>query len=356
MSVLTAAEFERAISWHLAIAETLLGDGFRDEGKERCWGSLHVCRQSGAWYDFAAAEGGSSVKLIQVLKKRAGEQWRFEDAERWLVKFLAEHPGIGPLEAEDGEWTQARQVATAELARHYLDIAEPLAADGPEIAYLRSRGLPGPYPVALRRVPNARPGEPALVMPLVAHGRVTGAQLTYALGKKSVAIPPRRRVDLEKASDAVLVIQEPAPGVVDISATMVVTEGLENALSIAHPQVTHPGWQILGVPGVTALRNVPAKPGDRIIVFQDSDPEGHPAQIGLQAGIDSLILQGAQVRRTEWSEHGDANAVLQKRGPAELKRLLATPAGAPLKFTGEKLSIDGEVVRLAKLSPAEYEK
>jgi hypothetical protein len=153
-----------------------------------------------------------------------------------------------------------------------------------------------------------------------------------------------------------MVIQEPAPGVIDISATMVIAEGLENSMSIAHPEVAHRGWKIIGVPGISLLENVPAKAGDRIIVFQDSDPPDHPAQLGLQAGIDSLILQGAQVRRTEWSEIGDANAILQAKGPAELKRLLARPVGAPLKFTGEKLSIDGEIARLAKLSPTEYEK
>ena len=195
-------------------------------------------------------------------------------------------------------------------------------------------------------------------MPLVAHGRVTGVMLTYidALGRKSLVQPNRKRLDIERAPGAAMVIQEAAPGVVHISATMIIAEGLENAISAAHPEVAHPGWKILGVPGISTLKNVPAKAGDRIIVLQDSDPLDHPAQIGLQDGIDSLILQGAQVRRTEWSEHGDANAILRQRGPAELKRLLARPAAAPLKFEGEKLSIDEEIVRLAKLSPTEYEK
>jgi hypothetical protein len=92
---LDAAEYEQAITWNLTIADELFGP-YQDQGKERCWGSFHVCRQTGLWYDFAAAVGGiSPVELIQFLKKRAGEAWSFEDDPRWLVKFLAEHPGKG---------------------------------------------------------------------------------------------------------------------------------------------------------------------------------------------------------------------------------------------------------------------
>jgi hypothetical protein len=361
MTARTAREYERAITWNPTIAAELLGKDtpYRDEGKERCWGSFHVCRQTGLWYDFAAADGGiGSVELIQFLKKRAGEEWSFKDAVKWLVKFLAVHPGTGPLEVEDEDWTAARREAAAALARHFLDTAAPLLSDSHGGVYLASRGLFGPYPEALRWLPNARPGEGALVMPLVAFGRIVGVLLTYidALGRKSLVLPNRKRLDIERAPGAVMVIQEPAPGVVDISATIIGTEGLENAMSAGHPEVAQPGWKIIGLPGIATLKNLPAKAGDRIIFLQDSDPEGHPAHAALQAGIDSLILQGAQVDRTEWSEHGDANAILQKQGPAELKRLLAKPAGAPLKFESEKLSIDGEIVRLAKLSPTEYEK
>jgi hypothetical protein len=361
MTAPSAEDFERATSWNLTIANELLGTDTpcRDEGLERKWGSFSICRATGSWYDFAASVGGvSPIALVQRLKQRAGEEWGFDDAVAWLLKFLAANPGTGQLEAEDGEETQTRQAAVAALARHYLAIAEPLPQDGAEVAYLTGRGIFGPYPEALRRVPNARPGESALLMPLIASGRVTGVLMTHidAIGRRSLAGPARRRLDLERAPGAVLVIQESAPGVVDISATMIVAEGLENAMSVAHPEVKHPGWKIIGVPGISTLKNVPVKVGDRVIVFQDSDPEDHPAQLGLQAGIDSLILQGAQVRRTERHNDGDANAILQARGPAELRRLLARPAGAPLKFESEKLSIDGEIVRLAKLSPAEYEK
>jgi len=149
MTQLDAGEYERAISWNLTIAAELIGKDtpYRDEGKERCWGSFHVCRQTGLWHDWAASDGGvSSIALIRFLKKRAGEKWSAEDAIKWLVKFLAEHEGLGRLEAEDEDWTATRQAATAELARHYIEVAEPWLEDSVEVVYLTGRALLVPIP------------------------------------------------------------------------------------------------------------------------------------------------------------------------------------------------------------------
>jgi hypothetical protein len=57
MTRLDAAEYECAITWNLVIAAELIGTDipYHDEGKERCWGAFHVCRQTGLWHDFAAA-------------------------------------------------------------------------------------------------------------------------------------------------------------------------------------------------------------------------------------------------------------------------------------------------------------
>jgi hypothetical protein len=145
-----------------------------------------------------------------------------------------------------------RQEATRALAQHDLNIAGLFfARRRHRDPYLTSRGLTGPFPPTLRRVPNARPGEPALLMPLIAHGRVAGVFETYidALGKKSLALPNRRRLDIERAPDAVMVVQEAAPRVIDLAATIVGAEGLENALSIAHAKVVRPEWRIVAVPG-----------------------------------------------------------------------------------------------------------
>ena len=146
MSRLDAGEFERAISWNLTIAAELIGKDatYRDKGKERCWADgFHVCRQSGAWYSWAAAKGGLSTSaMIQFLRP----DYTYEDAVLWLAKFLSTHDGLGTLEAEDGEWTQGRQAATAELARHYIEVAEPWLEDSVEVVYLTGRALLVPIP------------------------------------------------------------------------------------------------------------------------------------------------------------------------------------------------------------------
>jgi hypothetical protein len=165
MTRLDAAEYERAITWNLTIAAELFGKDVkpRDEGKERYFTeTFHICRQSGAWYDWGASKGGLyTIPMIRFIRP----SYTNEDAERWLAKFLAAHKGVGSLEPQDVEWTQTRQAATAELARHYLDTAVPLPLDSPGAVYLTSRGLlSGPYPETLRWLPNARPGEGALVM------------------------------------------------------------------------------------------------------------------------------------------------------------------------------------------------
>lgn len=83
MTRLDAAEYERAITWNLAIAAELIGTDIesRDEGKERYWGAFHVCRQTGMWHDWAAVAGGiSSIELVQHLKRRVGEEWSHQDA------------------------------------------------------------------------------------------------------------------------------------------------------------------------------------------------------------------------------------------------------------------------------------
>jgi uncharacterized membrane protein len=353
MTTLTAEDSERGITWNPKIAAELFEKDavYRDEGKERCWGSLHICRQTGLWYDHAAAIGGLySVPLIRFLKKRAGEEWSAADAAAWLKKFLEEHDGTGQLEAEDEDWTTARREATAALAKHYLDTAEPLPEDGAERTYLASRALTGPFPAALRRVPNARPGESALVMPLTAYGRVTGVLLTYidALGRKSLVLPNRRRLDIGRAPGAVMEIATATPGTVDISADVVICEGLENGLSIN--LVKSPAWRVIALPGISVLKNVALKPEERrVIVFQDSDPKGHPACEGLDAGVDTLLLGGKEVRVTEDSEHGDANNILktEELGEKELRRLLAKPAGAALSFKGK-------VEELSKLPETAY--
>jgi hypothetical protein len=49
-------------------------------------------------------------------------------------------------------------------------------------------------------------------------------------------------------------IAEREPGTVDLATDLIITEGLENGLSVA--RVKKPGWQIIALPGIAALAHL----------------------------------------------------------------------------------------------------
>ena len=67
-------------------------------------------------------------------------------------------------------------------------------------------------------------------MPLIASDRITGTLVTYidALGRKSLAPPNRRRLDLEPAPGAMMEIAAASPGTIDIRVDVITCEGWEN--------------------------------------------------------------------------------------------------------------------------------
>jgi hypothetical protein len=109
----------------------------------------------------------------------------------------------------------------------------------------------------LRWLPDARTGEGAVVVDLIAADRPVGILATYvdALGTKSAHQPNRRRFNLEPGHPgAVMRIAEREPGSVDQTTDVVVVEGLENGLSIARAK--KPGWEILALPGISTLAHL----------------------------------------------------------------------------------------------------
>jgi hypothetical protein len=369
MSRLDTAEAERAASWHLVIATILIPASvtFVDEGADRHWlkqGGLYISRADGSirWHALDIF-GRNTVRFVRALQKHFhGLEYFRKQAEAWIQAFLAkpEHQGTGPLEPELAADSKTRRIANAERARQLGAEAVLLTTEHDGGRYLESRGVPGPWPLALLWHPHVRTGEGAILAPLTSSGRVTAYLITYVtpLATKSTVEPQRIRLNLEPGHrGAVMAIADREPGCVDINADTILCEGLENALSLA--RIKRPGWRIAGLPGIGAAKRLrPERPGERIIFFQDSDPEGRPARAGLQAGIDALKLAGAKVSCTAFSELGDANAILQHRDPeetdkphggaAELTRLTQTAVIAPFSFAGE-------TERLAKLSRTEYE-
>jgi hypothetical protein len=253
-------EARRARTWNLVIAAGILGAdvAYQDIGHDRRWestGGFCVDRRDGGWWCFGSEEGGySAVRLVHFLLR--GSSWT--DSEAWLRAFLAQHPGTGPCNGDvaDDDETETRVRISTFKARQIRDAAGSIAnTDGAR--YLQSRGIDPPYPLELRWLPNARTGEGAIVVDLIAADRPVGILVTFidALGKKSAHQPNRRRFNLEPGHPgAGMRIAEREPGSVDQSADIIVVEGLENGLSIA--RVKKSGWQIIALPGIGALSHL----------------------------------------------------------------------------------------------------
>ena len=126
---------------------------------------------------------------------------------------------------------------------------------------------------------------------------------------------------------------------------VLVTEGLEDALSLAG---LGRAMRIVGLPGIGTLAQIPVKKGERIIVVRDGDQPGSPADLGLTAGVDHLLLERAVVKITTTPPDQDANSILQEGGPAALQELLTDT------YPGE-LSRDGMIAALARLERLDYD-
>jgi hypothetical protein len=357
VTALTAVDYERRRTWALTIAAELLRkDGaavpFHDEGKERCRaGGFRFCRQSSTWYSFATDRGGlSATSLIRFLRP----DYTREDASAWLASFLGANPGVGQLEAEDEEWTPTRREAVAALCRHRLDTGEKVLPPGsPGATYRASRGLPEAASEGMLWIANARPGEGALIMPLIAFDCITGTLETYinALGRKSLALPNRRRLDLEPAPGAVMEIAAASPGTIDIRVDVITCEGWENEESIT--LVKSPAWRVLALPGINTMKHLPSvlKPEERrVIAFQRLPSEGasRPQASGGRHRCPDRCRQASQGDPAFGA--GRRHSILQSEGlgEKELSRLTACAGSAALSF-------EGKVAELPKLPETIHE-
>ena len=184
-------------------------------------------------------------------------------------------------------------------------------------------------------------------MPLIASDRITGTLVTYidALGRKSLAPPNRRRLDLEPAPGAMMEIAAASPGTIDIRVDVITCEGWENEESIT--LVKRPAWRILALPRINTMKHLPSvlKPEERrVIAFQKLPSEG----------ASRLQASGGRHRcpdRCRQAGQGDPafgarrrHSILQTEGlgEKELSRLIACAGSAALSF-------EGKVAELPKL-------
>ena len=240
------------------------------------------------WFEHSTRKGGHDVvSLVKYLKN-------YDDASAIQLNsgILHSHPGIGSavLDVEEDRVIERAEI-TQEIFGRLVD-----PGGTPAEIYLQSRGITGPLPDFVKYWPNARCGEGAVVGLLSARGRVVGLQAGYIDpdGRKSTIWPYRRRFALEKAPDAVFEIPRPNAAT-DLLGDALVTEGIEDVLSLAE---LGRAMRIVGLPGIGTLAHVPVRKGERIIVVRDGDGPGSPADRGLAAGVDHLLLGGATVKIT----------------------------------------------------------
>jgi DNA primase len=107
--------------------------------------------------------------------------------------------------------------------------------------------------------------------------------------------------------------------------------------------------RIVGLPGIAALAHLCVKKGERILIVADGDEPDSPAAKALFSGTDALLLQGASVRVTQTPPGEDANSILQRGGIEALAELISDNYPA-------ELTDDGEITRLSRLDPLDYER
>ncbi len=340
----------RLNTWAIDIALTLLPEGTKNstEGHNTRFrgagaGGLSIVTSTGVWWVHAAGRGGeSAIGLIQHLKACTQAE-----AVEWAEAWLTGHQGAGACDgAEDAAALAAGAPVYAEIAKDLLARAVPAEGTVAEV-YLRSRGLPPPYPTCVKFVPDVRIGEHAILGVLSARGRTVGVQVGFLApdGRKTPLSPQRKVYYLERDAGPEGVFAIRAPDDTG-TATLVVTEGLEDGLAVAEATVAP--W-IVALPGIGGLMHLEVPSGTPVTMARHGDEPGSAADRGLIAGLDRLLLAGITARVAHTPLHADANSILLDAGPSEVATLLRQASAATL-------SLAGEVQRLSKLDPAGYDR
>jgi Protein of unknown function (DUF3631)/Toprim domain len=339
-------EHRRLTSWMAEIAVELSpGAMVRRTGREiriGRKGSL-VVSDNGCWHSFESGEGGRGPRsLIEFLRPDPD----LVGLRQYALQWLRANPGMnGAVEADDDE----QDAKHAALPRQVLQEMVPI--DGtPGGMYLNSRGITGEWPTSLVGyvADDDREGAGAIVGVLTdANGFAAGVQLGYldAAGHKvELGGAERRRFIIDHEASGMRFWWRPTD--VDAGMPLFICEGLENLLSLA---MAYPTAEVIGVPGIGAMRHLPSFAGRDLLVFRDGDdPSSVASRRGLPAGIDHLLIGGARVKITDTPLDADANSILQQGG---IDAIYAVVEGA----VPAELSPRGHVGQCANLSELDYQ-
>jgi hypothetical protein len=253
-----------------------------------------------------------------------------EDAIRWALAWLDSHQGTG--ECTGSAWDDGSSPASKAEADRARSEAISDITDTPAERYLRElRRIEPPFPDGVKWWPDARTGEGAILFELTWSGRVVGCQVGYLTsdGEKSVVLPNRRKLMLEKAPGAHFLIPASTPDAETIIAT-----GIEDALAIRRYMRRTTPVRILGLSD-SALRHIRINKGDVVTVCRDADIGNPASDQAIAEGVDSLLLQAghapdwattpnpASIFVTDTRAYGkDANSILIDRGVDGLNEML----------------------------------
>lgn len=330
-----------------ALAHVLLPDG---ERKGNYWIAPNPSRadasagsfwvwiagdRAGAYCDAATGQKGDAFGLIQLVTGTG-----FNDAKNWardwlgltgqpaaeIKRRIAAAPRSDPRDAEqklaDGRlW--ARRTFRASKIRPF--------AGSPADLYLKGRGIDlrtlGRQPGVLGWLPDTKHRESGLTFPVMVAAMQTPDGETAALHRTFLA-PSRDGVHFVKAPvdpdrkmypsfiGSVIRIWRGETGMREREAeanglleTLVLTEGVEDALSLAMAQPKHRVWAV-GTLGNLLHVPVPAC-ADRIIVHVDNDWGKPQAQRQMREALSRLVSKCSHVSTIRSHIGKDANDALR---------------------------------------------
>jgi putative DNA primase/helicase len=293
--------------------------------------ALGEARREGLdWRCPCPVHGGRSLALKDTLDGRllihcfGGCEWREVFDELRASGLLGEHPGAFRPE-EDYERRQREELAAKteiERIRRAITSARDLcrrslpAAGTLVETYLRSRGITGPIPPALRFLEYCphRNGRyyPAMVAPIV---NVAGAQI--AIHKTFLRPDGSGKADLPKTEQRETrgPMKGSAVRLAPIAETLMVGEGIETCLS-AMQATMMPAWAALSTSGLMALILPPVV--RELIILVDNDVNG-AGERAARSAAERWLAEGRRVRLAIPPVPGtDFNDVITGRGYARI--------------------------------------
>lgn len=260
--------------------------------------SFTIFAQGQRFHCFGCGAGGDVFDFLQrLLGIGLAEALDVLVAGHTPAKPLVPSPPPAPTEQDRSD----RIIAAREIWR------SAVAAEGtPAETYLRARGIHMPIPASIRfarlRYPRDGGVYPVLVAAVVSPGnRLTGIQRIYLNGKgDEKARVPRSKLSLGKISGGAIRLASAA-------ATMAVTEGLEDGLTLMQVQ-GHATWVACGAANLPRL--ILPHRVETVIVGGDNDPTGRDA---AARAVAAHLARGIRAHAIFPLEAKDFNAELMRR-------------------------------------------